>query len=649
MSTYKNLVPAHLRFLLAVHAILLLIYTVFRSITLIYNRPTYLFQVDASLSIRQAFRIGLLFDITVAAYALLIPYILLTLTFLWPKLSSHRLHAIVRTYCVVAILISLIICAADVPYFNFFNSRLNTAAIALKNIGQSARYILQEPQYYPFILIILAFIWGTGRVVNRIWGRNSDQRSYDLPQRIGATALASLVLLCSLWGGAVPKRPDMKSATFSNDGFMNQLTLNPVHTWFDSYFDFNIYNLSLGESIALTQKSLKIDSVAYESPIAREHRFANPPKKPMNVVLILMESMSAARMGIFGNKKNLTPGLDSLAKHSLFYDQCYSNGIHTNAGIYSTLYGLPIMMMQHPMTNGRSEHLDFSGLPVTLRNLGYNTTFFCTHPKTFDNLDVFLQRNGYQYVSDQFDYPQAQWTNSWGVSDEHLFQLAHQKLDSLSNDPSGKPFFGTILTISAHPPFTIPANTVFKPRSSDPIEITFEYADWSLKNFMDRCAKEPWYKNTIFVMVGDHGVNLPSSTDVPLSYNHVPLLIHAPGLLPKPARKHDLASQIDIYPTIMGLLRQNYVQNSFGFDLNAEKRDLVYFSQDHKLGVMDNKYLYVARKSGSESLYVYQDSSFLEVSAQNSKKMDNMRTFACAQLQVAQWMIENKATGKMAK
>jgi phosphoglycerol transferase MdoB-like AlkP superfamily enzyme len=644
MSKYKEVVPAHLRFLMAVHAILLLIFTIFRSITLFYNRPTYLFQTDSSLSIRGAFRIGLLFDITVAAYALFLPYVLLTLTFLWPRLASQRLFAFVRAYCVLVILVSFIICAADVPYFNFFNSRLNTAAITFKNIGQSARYILQEPKYYPFLILILGIIWGAGRIVNRVWGRHSEQRDLGLGQRIFASFLASVIVMLSLFGGTTPKKPDMKSAIFGSDGFMNQLSLNPVHTWFDSYFDFNIYNLTLEESIEACQQQLGIDSTQFASPIARERSFTPKAKKQMNVVLILMESMSAARMGCFGNAKTLTPGLDSLALNSVLYDRCYSNGIHTNAGIYSSLYGLPIMMMQHPMNNGRSEFLDFTGLPVTLRDLGYSTTFFCTHPKTFDNLDVFLQRNGYEYVSDQFDYPPDQWTNSWGVSDEHLFDLAHHKIDSLAADPSGKPFFATLLTISAHPPFTIPQNTAFKPRSSDPIEITFEYADWSLKKFMDQCAKEPWYKNTIFVMVGDHGSNLASPIDVPLSYSHVPLIIHAPGIFPKPERRHDLANQIDIFPTVMGLLRQNYVQNTLGYDLNIERRPYAYFSQDHKMGVLDEKTLYVARKSGRESLYLYFDNSFEE--QYNARQMEQMRRFACAQLQVSQWLIEQKQTGK---
>lgn len=640
---YRRWVPSHLRFLVVVHFILLALYSLFRYITLLYNRPSYFFQVDRTLSVREAFKIGLWFDITVASYALLLPYLLLTLAFIWPR-EHRRLFAFIRFYCGAVVLISLIICATDVPYFNFFNSRLTTAAVHWKNNLQVAKYILSEVKYYPFILVCAFCIWGTGRLMRNIWKRTwAPSTPASRNYRVIATSLASLLMLCGLWGGATPKTPDMKRATFSNDGFINQLTLNPVHTWFDSYFDFDIHVAKLDKAIARVQAQLGIRNASGMSPIAREHHFQSAAK-PMNVVLVLVESMSADRMGIFGNPKNLTPGLDSLARNSVFFDNCFSNGIHTNAGLYSSIYGMPIIMMEHPMNNGRSEYLDFTGLPVTLREKGYVTEFFCTHPKTFDNLDVFLQKNGYDHISDLADYPPEKVANSWGVGDETLFDHALVTMDKLASDPSGKPFFSTILTITTHPPFILPAFTKFKPRSTDPIEITYEYTDWAITNFMDSCSRKPWYNNTVFVFVGDHGVNIRGQYDVPLSYNHVPLIIHAPGLFEKPEVRHQLANQTDIFPTIMGLIQQDYTQNTLGFDLFKEKRPFAFFSQDHKMGVVNERFLYVARKSGKETLIDYRSGSTEDISHLYPALVDSMKNYACSNLQVAQWMID---TGKV--
>ncbi|HND89372.1 MAG TPA: LTA synthase family protein, partial [Saprospiraceae bacterium] len=532
------------------------------------------------------------------------------------------------------------------PYFNFFNSRLTVAAVNLKNTGQVLKYIFSEIKYYPFILICAGCIWGTSKLMRFIWRTSWRAADHNLKGKLMATFLTSPLLLGGLWGGATPKRPDMKPATFSNDGFINQLTLNPVHTWFDSCFAFDIHIFKQMDAVTLVQRGLGIKKPLAQSPVARDHQYAAPARN-MNVVLVLVESLSADRMGLYGNPKNLTPGLDALARESVWFDNFYSNGIHTNAGLYSTLYGMPIMMMQHPMNNGMSEYVNFTGLPVTLRDAGYQTRFYCTHPKTFDNLDVFLAKNGFDHISDLSEYPKEMIANSWGVGDESLLDHALADMDSLASDPQGKPFFSTLLTITTHPPFTLPAFTTFRPRSTDPIEITYEYMDWSLTRFMEACKQRDWYDNTVFVILGDHGVNLPYPYDVPLSYNHVPLIIHAPALYKQPLLRHEMANQTDVFPTVMGLLQKDYVQNTLGIDLMQEKRPFAFFSQDHKLGVINDRFLYVARKSGRETLFDYRIGTGEDVSAQYPALTDSMRNYACAQLLVAQHMIREKKTGKV--
>ncbi len=642
MKLIQRFVPPHISFLIIVHLILLGTYSLFRYITLVYNRPSYFFQAERSKPVWEAFWIGFKFDVTIASYAIILPFLLLVFAFFWPK-YDEKIFKMVRVYCGAIVLISLLICAADIPYFNFFNSRLTTAAVNWKNLMQVVKYLATEYKYYPFIAISFFFIWGIGKFMRYLWRRAWVEHDPSLRTKLSSVSLASLLMLYGIWGGATPRRLDMKSATFSNDGFINQLTLNPVHTWFDSYFDFDINIFPLEKAIKKVQQDFGVSKALEESPIAQQRHFTEKERN-MNVVLVLLESMSAHRMGIFGNRQNLTPNLDQLCRNSVFFDRCYSNGIHTNAGLYSTIYGMPIMMMQHPMMNGLSEHNEFNGLPMTLKKLGYSTSFFCTHPKTFDNLDVFLNKNGYDRIIDMYDYPKETVANSWGVGDETLFDFGFQYMDSLANANGEQPFFTTLLTITTHPPFTLPAFTKFKPTKQDPIEITYEYTDWALKNFMDSCATKPWYNNTIFVFVGDHGVNLPSQYDVPLSYNHVPLIIHAPGIFKKPEQRHDLANQTDIFPTIMGLLRKDYLQNSLGYDLFREKRPFAIFSQDHKLGVINDKYLYVARKSGSETLFDLDIPYCKDVKKNNAALVDSMRNYACAQLMVAQKMIRDKQT-----
>ncbi|MBK8557511.1 MAG: hypothetical protein IPL65_17950 [Lewinellaceae bacterium] len=113
----------------------------------------------------------------------------------------------------------------------------------------------------------------------------------------------------------------------------------------------------------------------------------------------------------------------------------------------------------------------------------------------------------------------------------------------------------------------------------------------------------------------------------------------------KPAVLESLGNQTDIYPTVMGLLRIPYWQNTMGYDLFREKRPFVIFSQDLKMGVLNEKLLYVSRKSGRETLYNYRSGSAEDLLSQYPTLADSMRNYACAQLQIAQWMIANGLCG----
>jgi phosphoglycerol transferase MdoB-like AlkP superfamily enzyme len=650
MKSLFRSVPSHLRFILAIHVILVVMFSLFRYIMLVYNRPAYFFDMERSMTLWQAFKIGFSFDVTVATYAMLLPYLALTFAY-FTKASTQRLEKYVRVFCGISIVICLVICAADMPYFRYFNARLNMSTIHLKNLGQVAEFLLKEVAYYPVIALFGVGLWAIGKLMMRLWNHAYKYDNVNsLRQKLTATAITALLMVFGLWGGGLPKKPDMKSATFSNDGFINLLTLNPVHTWFDSYFAFDISVLSTKEARKIVQSALGIkeknttDSLV--SPILRNHKFDGPTRK-MNVVVILMESMTADRMGIFGDSLHLTPGLDRLARNSVFFDQCYSAGIHTNCGIYSTLYGMPSLMMHHPMLNGISENTPFSGLPAVLKGQGYRTRFFCSHPKTFDNLDIFLERNGFDKITDQNDYKPEEVANAWGVGDETQMARALTELDSMATSDKENPFFATVLTITTHPPYSLPKNTAFKPKQTDPIKITYEYADWAISSFMDSCATKDWYENTIFVLLGDHGANLSSYVnDVPLSYNHIPLIVHAPGIFNKPEVRSGLASQTDVFPTVMGLLQQDYVQNTMGYDLFREKRPLVFFSQDFRMCTLDEEYLYVARKSGRESLYQYKQPAIVDIADKYRWKTDSMRNFACSHFITAQWMIGKDLVGK---
>ena len=279
-----------------------------------------------------------------------------------------------------------------------------------------------------------------------------------------------------------------------------------------------------------------------------------------NVVVILMESMSANLMGTFGNNSHLTPTLDSLYNHSLAFDHFYSAGIHTTHGMTATLYSFPAIMFRNLMKGTVTPHRH--GIATVLKEHNYNNMFFMTHEAQYDNMKAFFATNGYDDIYSQESYPKSEVVNSFGVSDHFLFSYALNTINRKA--ATGKPFFATILTISNHPPYIVPS--WFKARSKDKEQQIVEYADWCVGDFLKKAKREPWYKNTIFIIQADHGkIVAGSGGELPQSLNHIPLIMFGPGV---PQMRYDgLGMQVDVMPTLFGLIGMSYTSYGFGQDL----------------------------------------------------------------------------------
>lgn len=589
--------------------------------------------------VNESFAWGFKFDLLITSYLLLIPFLLLTVYYLLNQ-KPKALATLAKLFLQIIIIPVFLICCADIAYFSFFNSRLTSSVhMWMQNFGEMMKFLFSDKTYYPHIAIFFIggffLVWLIGKFSKPLFIVSASASSL---KKILVVFVSASLMFYGVRGGNILRPLGMREAFFTNFAFINQLTLNPAWTYFDSFSVFKINYLQDSEAIIEAKKFYAIPSSSYSSALARavKGEEAIPDR---NVVIILMESMSAERMGIFGNTKNLTPYLDSLAKCAHFYNHFYSCGVHTCNGIYGTLYGFPSLLAVHPMSNVQSTQLYFTGLPVTLKSFGYTNLFFCTHHEQFDNLGYFLSRNGIDRLYSSKDYPSSERVNNWGISDEFLFEFAMHELDSL--DQLKKKFFSTILTISTHPPQEMPPNTKYKPRSGEVYDQVFEYADWCLKNFMESVKEKPWYKNTIFVFLGDHGVNAPSNFEAPLSFNHIPLIIFDPQ--DSTAFTDDrMGIQTDIYPTIMEKLKAPYINNTAGQSLLSHERPFAFFSQDTKLCIINHDNYLVINRGGSESFYDLHKSA----TAANSEVENAMKRYAYSILQTTQSMLDHGQTGQ---
>ena len=515
--------------------------------------------------------------------------------------------------------------------------------------GTMVKFVFENPTYYPFLLALFILLV-LGVIVllflqKKIMYDFVREEKNNLLIKIGSATIVLLILLVGIRGGWRVRPIGIKDAFVSNHPFINLLPLNPLHSFFDSMEKINLDYLEEEVAINNARRFLNIKE-PYDfkdkeagSPIARRITFADSSTKP-NIVLVLMESMSAEMTALSSRKKSFTPALDSLAKNSISFSDFYTCGIHTCNGIYGTLYSLPSVPGEHPLSNIYAVNEKFTGLPFVLKQNGYSTSFFCTHFEEFDNMGFFLRNNSFENFFSRKDYPNDVEEVSFGVTDEALYDFAFHKLSDLSK--LNKPFFTTLLTISTHEPPMLPKKTIFKPKSSIPFEQVYEYADWALRNFMKRCSKELWYNNTIFVFVADHGCNMQSPYEIPLSYHHSPFIIHAPQLIKEPKQIDALAMQPDVFPTLMNLLKIPYTNNTMGIDLFKEQRPFVFFCKDYLAGCLDKKHLLIVQKFGEESFYEYSTNNTENIAEKDRSMVDSMKTYTYSMFQTAQWMLEKR-------
>ena len=356
--------------------------------------------------------------------------------------------------------------------------------------------------------------------------------------------------------------------------------------------------------------------------------------KKLNVVVVLMESMCAAKMGAY-SQKSLTPNLINLTKESIYFSNFYSSGIHTYNGIFSAITGFPALLHEHAL----EKYVDkkFNCLPSNLKNEGYQTMFFTTHDEQFDNMAGFLKYNDVDEIFSEKDFPSNQSISTLGVPDHVMFDFAIEKLNQKQ-----QPFFSMMLTSSDHGPWEIPTNIPFKPNGVDEKERATQYADWSIKRFLENAKKQKWFDNTLFVFLGDHGVSFGHTYQMPLSFHHAPCIFYCPKYI-TPQLNASLSGQIDVFPTIMGLLGFKYENHSLGINLLKEKRPCIYFSADNKIGCIGSKYYYFdLLDAKQEFLYEYENlSNNNEV---NEKQMlsDSLKNYAFTMFQTAHYLISKK-------
>ncbi|RPH29176.1 MAG: LTA synthase family protein [Bacteroidales bacterium] len=640
-SKYFNIINHPIATVLKIYIVAILSFFIFRAILFLTELDRINIAEDKIANVILSFVMGIRFDIVISGYILILPILaLLTLDVL--RIKSKIASKIIFVYIFSLFALAFMICASDIPYFNQFFQRFSVSAFKWMDSPLFVfKMIIQEPRYLIFSILAVALIFLFYALLNKIF-KSNETSPLNVLIKVPIYIIVLGIMFLGIRGRLTKKSPiRVGTAYFCDNSFLNQLGLNPVFTLMRSYLDSNdsrnkpisIINSDVAKANVI--KYLGIEKQQFNSPIARFKESDTMPIKP-NVVVVIMESMSAAKMKRHGNNNNLTPFLDSLLMQSVYFDNIYTAGKHTFNGIFSTIFSFPALYQQHTMKQMRR----YNGISGALKKHGYKTIYFSTHDGQFDNVEGFLRNNDFDRVVSLKDYPSKEIKTTLGVPDDYMFRFSIPILNELNS--KNAPFLSVFMTASDHGPYYIPE--YFSPQAKEIKEQIVQYADWSLKQFIEKASNQSWFRNTIFIFVADHGAPLSAYYDISLDYHHTPLIIYSPQNLVTKTAIGSIGGQIDVFPTIMGVLKLPYINNSLGIDLLNETRPYIIINDNDKIGVLDNEFLLIMKEGEKSKLYKYRYHDRKNYIDEFKEKVNEMEVFAKSNLQVCQDMITNNET-----
>jgi phosphoglycerol transferase MdoB-like AlkP superfamily enzyme len=379
--------------------------------------------------------------------------------------------------------------------------------------------------------------------------------------------LASGIALGCFW--ISPERP----LRVDENRFANELAANGVYNLFSAFRNNELeyapfYVTEESDTVSRRLRRLLAEPAvrfADDDPIGLTREvIATRPERDLNVVLIVVESLSARFLGAFGNSEGLTPNLDRLAREGLLFTNLHATGTRTVRGLEAIALSLPPTPGYSIVKRPRNANLPSLG--SVFREHGYRARFFYGGYSYFDNMGPFFAGNGFDVI-DRSDLSgdEAGFANAWGVADE--FVLRRVLREARRSHDSGERFLSLVLTTSNHRPFTYPGGRVDVP-SGDGRDGAVKYTDFAIGQFVEQARMEPFFDDTVFVIVADHCASSAGELDIPIEQYHIPMIVYAPANV-APGRMERLASQMDVTPTMLGLLGFSYRSRFFGRDMLA--------------------------------------------------------------------------------
>ncbi len=621
----------------------------------------------------KAFYLGMKFDFRVALIIQL-PFLLSIWKPLNPWLHTNARNGWSLFYGLLTAIL-LFVYLTDFAYYSYLHARVNASILQfLANPMISIEMVWQS---YPVIpsAIGLVFVLLSFTLLFRKWVFNPTAATKSF--KSSKWVSAALVVFYLTAGHAKLSQYPLRwsEAFFSTHSFISALASNPVHYFFDTMKnrekDYDTkevakYYPMIAEYLGVTEPD--VNTLNFSRKINPKPLPGLDKNKLPNVVFIIMESFAAYKTGTFGNLGDTSPHFDTLAKQGLLYRNYFVPVEGTARSIFGYLTGVPdvttqatstrnpLIINQNTLVNAFKDHEKF---------------YFIGGSANWGNIRGILANNipGIEIIEEGMF--QSARTDVWGISDLDLFKEAYHRLSQRAAD--GKPFFAFIQTAGFHRPYTIPkdhGDFVIKPEltseelkkygftSTDEYN-SLRFADYSLGEFMRLSKESPYFDNTIFIVVGDHGLPDYEASHLPKGYKthllsrfHTPLLFYSPKYFPELKTVDHIAQSPDVFPTLVSMMGLEATNKAFGrnlLDLKPNANHLaftyVYYHSPPQIGVLDGSYYVLGTSGRINELYDYLSPNPAEDLKQKfPERFEQMKKWTEGLHQTAKYMLYHNQT-----
>lgn len=477
-----------------------------------------------------------------------------------------------RTVFVTVNAVALALNLCDAVYFRFTMRRTTTTVFSEfsneNNLG--GIFFTETLTHFYLIIAFVVITWGLYKLYFKT-GMKAAELTWH--KYAGASLLSLLVMAPLVIGGIRGGfTKAVRPITVSN---ANQYTERPTEAALVLNTPFSLYR-TIGKAVFVVPNYFvdKDEMAKVYSPIHTPADSTVMTKK--NVVVLIVESFGREYIGALnetlenGTYKGYTPCIDSIIAQSVTFSHSYCNGRKSIDGMPSILSSIPMFVEPFFLTPASMNHVD--GIASLLAGEGYSTAFFHGAQRGSMGFMAFARSTGFQEYYGREDFNDdkrfggdSDFDGTWAIWDEPFLQYYATKMSEMK-----EPFMTAVFTASSHHPYVIPEKykNVY-PEEGIAIHKCIRYTDMALGRFFQTASRQPWFKNTIFVITSDHtNTSDHDFYQTDLGGFCSPIIIYEPGNSNrKPEMQQKIAQQIDILPTVMGMIGYKKPYFGFGIDL----------------------------------------------------------------------------------